>query len=169
MLVSREGHAILVGFVGREKDKPKPLFHRENRKARFKFELLDRFEAGIVLQGTEVKAIRAGQVSIDEAYCRVRGGEIFVLGMTIAPYSHGTSRNHEPKRPRKLLLHRREIRRLAARVQQRGFTLVPTRLYLTKRGLLKMEIALARGKARYDKREAVRKREAARKIRRFRR
>lgn len=157
--------------MGRKKKQKgeKPLFHRENRKARFKFELLERYEAGIVLLGTEVKSIRAGQVSIEEAFCRVRGDEVWVVNMDISSYSHGTSSNHEPKRPRKLLLHRREIRRLGTHVRERGYTLVPTRLYLTKRGIFKVEIALARGKAAFDKRETIKKRESARRLRRFRR
>lgn len=146
-----------------------PLFRRENKKARFKYELFDRLEAGLELQGTEVKSIRAGMVSIDEAYCRVKNGEVFVINMDIAPYSHGGAQNHEPKRPRKLLLHRREISRLEAGVRQRGYTVVPTRLYLTSRGLFKMEVALARGKAAHDKRASIKEREVERKLRQFRR
>lgn len=145
------------------------LFRRENKKARFKYELLDRFEAGLALKGTEVKSIRAGMVSIDEAYCRVKNGEVFVINMDISPYSHGAALNHEPKRPRKLLLHRREIARIDAAVRQRGYTVVPTRLYLTPKGLFKLEIALARGKATHDKRESIKEREVQRKLRRFRR
>jgi SsrA-binding protein len=146
-----------------------PLFRRENRKARFKYELMDRFEAGLELKGTEVKSIRAGMVSIDEAYCRVKNGEAFVINLDISPYSHGAALNHEPKRPRKLLLHRREISRLDTGVRQRGFTIVPTRLYLTPKGLFKIEVALARGKATHDKRESIKEREVERKLRRYKR
>jgi SsrA-binding protein len=151
------------------KGKEKPLFRRENRKARFKFRLFDRYEAGIELQGTEVKSIRAGNLSLDEAYCRIRNGEVFVLGMNITPYSHGNVNNHEAKRPRKLLLHRREIRKLETQVSQRGFTLVPTRFYLTKRGLFKIQIALAKGKSKHDKRDKIQKRESDDRLRRWKR
>jgi len=147
----------------------KPLFRRENKKARFKYSLFDRFEAGLALEGTEVKSIRAGSVSLDEAYCRVKNGEVFVLNLDISPYSHGSAANHEPKRPRKLLLHKREIAKLDAASRQRGYTIVPTKLYLTQRGLFKMEIALAKGKAVHDKREAIQEREVERRLRRYKR
>lgn len=143
---------------------------RENRKARFKYEILEKVEAGVSLLGTEVKSIRQGQVNLDEAYARVRNGEMYLVGMNVSPYSHaGRAFNHEPGRARKLLLHRREIDRLAGKVQQRGHTLVPLRLYFNERGLLKVEIALARGRSRYDKREKLRKEEVERRLRRYRR
>lgn len=136
-----------------------------NRKARFNFEFLERFEAGICLQGTEVKSLRNGQASLEEAYARLQGPELYLINCHIKPYAHGNVMNHEPTRPRKLLLHRREIRKLATKVTQRGLTLVPLQIYFNKRGLAKVELALARGKAAHDKREAIKKRDQEREIR----
>jgi len=136
----------------------------ENRKARREYHLLDRYEAGIVLQGTEVKALRVGKVDMSESYAKVEDGEVFLLDMHISPYDNASHDNHEPKRRRKLLLHKREIEKLDRSIQQKGFTVVPTRLYFN-RGLAKVEIALARGKNEYDKREAIKKRDFDREIR----
>ncbi len=136
----------------------------ENRKARRNYHLLDRYEAGIVLQGTEVKSLRVGKVDMSESYAKVEDGEVFLLDMHISPYDNASYDNHEPKRPRKLLLHKREIRKLDRSVQHKGSTIVPTRLYFNK-GIAKVEIALARGKHEYDKREAIKKREFDREIR----
>ncbi len=138
---------------------------QRNRKAFFQYEILDRMEAGMVLKGSEVKSIRDGRVSIHEAYAKVRGSEVWVVGMDISLYPQAGPQNHEPLRPRKLLLHRREIGRLAAKVKERGLTLVPLSLYF-KHGRAKLEIALARGKVKHDKRQAMRKKEADREIRR---
>jgi len=135
----------------------------ENRKARRDYHLLDRYEAGIALQGTEVKSLRDGKVNMSESYARVEDGEVFLLDMHINPYDNASHDNHDPKRPRKLLLHKGEIRKLDRSVQQKGFTIVPTQLYFS-RGLAKVEIALARGKHEYDKREAIKKRDADREI-----
>ena len=130
----------------------------ENRKARHDYHLLERYEAGIVLQGTEVKSLRSGKVNIRDSYARVENGEIFLYDLHISPYDHGNRENHDPKRPRKLLLHKREIQKLYGKTQQGGFTIVPTRMYFS-RGIAKVEIALARGKGEYDKREAIKERD----------
>ncbi len=137
-----------------------------NRKARFEYFLLETFEAGLALQGSEIKSVRAGQVSLSEAYIRVENGrEAWLVDAHIAPYVQASRFNHDPKRPRRLLLHRREIRTLWQAVRQKGMTIVPTRLYL-KDGLAKLEIALARGKKLHDKREAIAQRDVEREIRR---
>jgi SsrA-binding protein len=135
----------------------------DNRRARFEYEFLERFEAGIALTGTEIKSIRTGQISIAEAYARVRDGELWLLGMHVPPYKEGSFSNHEPTRPRKLLMHRSEIDRLAAKASEKGYTLVPTRLYF-KRGKVKIDLALARGKKLWDKRRETKEREAKREM-----
>ncbi len=133
-----------------------------NRKARFEYELLDRFEAGIVLLGTEVKSLREGKITLGDAYCAIdRNGEVYLRDAHISPYSHGTHTNHDPLRPRKLLLNRKEIRRLAQRIREKGLTVVPTRMYF-KRGKAKVEIALAKGKKQYDKRARIKDRDQQR-------
>jgi SsrA-binding protein len=134
-----------------------------NRKARHEYHIEEILEAGIALTGTEIKAIRGGRVSIQEAFVQPRGDELWVLGMHIGQYEPAHRDNHEPLRPRKLLLHRREIDNWADAVQVRGYTIVPLRLYLSD-GLAKLEIALARGKRLYDKRQDIAKRDAKRKI-----
>lgn len=135
-----------------------------NKKAHHKFEILEKIECGMVLQGTEVKSLRGGRASLDEAYARVRGQEIWLVGFHIAPYEHGNVMNHEPLRPRKLLLHGREIRKLIPKVTQAGLTLVPLRIYFNARGLAKCTLALAKGKAHRDKRQDIRKREQKREM-----
>lgn len=139
-----------------------------NRKASHDFFLLDRFEAGLVLRGPEIKSIRAGQMSLQEAYVRLESGEAWLVNAHIAPYNPASRENHDPRRPRKLLLHRKELGRLADQMRQRGFTIVPTRVYL-KAGRAKLEIALARGKKQYDKRQAMAARDAQREMERARR
>jgi SsrA-binding protein len=134
-----------------------------NRKAGRDYTLEERFEAGIVLRGTEIKAIRSGQVSLQEAYVKVEGGEAWLLNAHVAAYGPASQANHEPRRPRKLLLRRRELGELAAKVQRGGYTVVPTQLYLT-RGMAKLEIALGRGKRKYDKRRALAERDAEREV-----
>ena len=133
----------------------------ENRKARHSYELLERLEAGLVLVGTEVKSARAGGVNLKDSYACVRDGELFLMQAHINPYSHGTHENHEALRPRKLLLSKRELRRWIGKIKERGFTIVPIRMYF-KTGKLKVEIALARGKRQYDKRQTIKEREAKR-------
>ena len=137
----------------------------ENRRARHDYELLERVEAGLVLTGTEVKSLREGRASLARAYAEIRDGEAWLVGAHIASYASAGYATHDPDRDRKLLLHRREIDRLAGRVAERGLTLVPTRLYF-KDGRAKVEIALARGKEKRDKRRDIAKREAERAIER---
>ena len=127
-----------------------------NRQASHNYEFLAKFEAGLVLVGTEVKSIREGKVNLKEAYGSVRSGEVWLMNCHINPFSHGNYSNHEPLRPRKLLLRRDEIRKLIGRTTERGLTLVPTRMYL-KKGKIKLELALAKGKKTYDKRESERR------------
>jgi SsrA-binding protein len=134
-----------------------------NRKARHEYHFHDTYEAGLVLRGTEIKSIRAGRVSLQEGYVSFEGGEAWLVDVHIATYDPASQQNHEPRRRRKLLLHRREIDRLRGRTQEKGFTVVPTRLYL-KDGRAKVEIALARGKRQYDKRQAIAKRDAKRQV-----
>ncbi|HEX8860394.1 MAG TPA: SsrA-binding protein SmpB [Actinomycetes bacterium] len=137
-----------------------------NRRARHDYEILDTFEAGIALRGSEVKTLREGRASLQDAYATVEDGEI-ILHMQIPAYSHTGYDGHEPTRPRKLLLHRKEIEQLSRRVAERGLTLVPLRLYF-KQQLVKVELAVARGKRAYDKRQAIAKRDAAREMDRVR-
>jgi SsrA-binding protein len=137
----------------------------ENRRARHDYELLERFEAGMVLTGTEVKSLRAGQVQLAHAFAEVRGSEVWLVGASIAEYSQGNSANHAPERDRKLLLHAREIDSLFGQVREKGHTIIPTRLYF-KNGRVKVELAVARGKVRIDKRRDIAKRDANRQIER---
>ena len=137
----------------------------QNRKARHDYLIEETFEAGLMLVGTEVKSCRAGKVTLTDAYAAVKDGEAWLMQVHIAPYSHGNRANHDPLRPRKLLLHRNEIEKLQAAVAQAGRTLVPLRLYF-KHGLAKAEIAIARGKRAYDKRQSVAKRDAERQMQR---
>lgn len=135
-----------------------------NRKAFFHYEVLERAEAGIALVGTEVKSIREGGLEFKDAYVDPRAGQLFLVGCRIAPYSHGNLANHPPDRERRLLLHKREILKLSARVAERGLTLLPLRAYL-KNGRVKLELGLARGKRAHDKREAIKKKDQEREAR----
>ena len=130
----------------------------QNRKARFNFEVVDAFEAGIALSGTEVKSLRDGKVQLMDAYAMVEGGEVWLHHAHIAEYTHGTHANHEPTRRRKLLLHRQQIDRLHTKVKERGFTLIPLEIYF-KRGRAKLTLGLCRGRAVHDKRHAIRERD----------
>ena len=136
-----------------------------NKKARFQYRLIEKLEAGIVLRGTEVKSLRNGKASLEEAFCRIRNGELFMEGCHISLYEQGNVMNHEPLRSRKLLVHRRELKKIEARLNQKGLTMVPLRIYFS-RGRAKVEIALAEGKTHSDKREKIRKRETDRDIKR---
>jgi SsrA-binding protein len=136
-----------------------------NRKATHDYSVEDRFEAGIALLGTEIKSIRAGQANLREGYVQVRGDGLWLVNTHIAPYDPAGREGHDPLRPRRLLLHRKEIAKLLSRVQERGYTIIPLKIYLKNRRA-KVEIALARGKRQYDKREAIAKREAGRQIER---
>jgi SsrA-binding protein len=135
----------------------------ENRKARHDYHLDEQFEAGMVLTGTEVKSLRMGRANLKDAYARVVNGEVFLYQMHISPYPFAHYDNHDPLRPRKLLLHAHEIKRLYGKVNEKGYALVPLRIYF-KRGKVKVVIALARGKRSYDKREAIRKRDETREL-----
>lgn len=138
-----------------------------NRQASHRFNLLERFEAGIVLTGTEVKSLREGKAQLKDSYAVIRDGEVWLLGVYIPPYGPASRENHQPERDRKLLLRRSEIDRLVGRTRERGLTLVPTRIYFSgPRSRAKVEIALAKGKNLYDKRESIRKREMARDVQR---
>jgi SsrA-binding protein len=136
-----------------------------NKKAFFNYEILESMEAGISLLGSEVKAVREGRVSMKDTYADVRNGEIFLFGLHISPYEAANRFNHEPLRERKLLLHRREIRRLTGKIQERGLTLIPTKVLMTDKGLIKVELALAKGKKLYEKKEAMKERDQAREAR----
>ncbi len=146
-----------------KKKEPVPTPVIDNRRARFEYEWLEQFEAGIALTGTEVKSIRTGQISLNEAYARIRDGELWLLSMYVPAYKEGSFSNVDPNRPRKLLMHRKDIDRLAGRISEKGLTLVPTRLYF-KRGKVKVSLALARGKKLWDKRREERDRDVEREM-----
>ncbi len=146
------------------KSSTEPQRQIRNKKARFNYQVLDHLETGIVLKGTEVKSLRLGRASLDEAFARIVDGEVVLFGCHIEPYKQGNRFNHEPLRPRKLLLHRREIKRLRPKVVQRGQTLVPLSIYFNDRGLAKVDLALVTGKSHRDKREDVKKRDHAREV-----
>jgi len=136
-----------------------------NRKARYEYEIIDSVEAGLVLVGSEVKSIRSARVNLSDAYARVIKGEIWVIGMHISPYMEATSQNHDPLRERKLLLHRNEIKKLSRRVQEKGFTLIPLRIYF-KNNKAKLELGVARGKRQYDKKVSIAQKDAKREMER---
>ncbi len=139
----------------------------ENRKARFNYHIEDVYEAGLVLMGTEVKSLRQGRANIKDAYAKIKNGEVFVYQMHISPYPFAYYDNHDPLRPRKLLLHKSEIKRLYAKANEQGAALIPLRLYF-KNGKVKLSLALARGKKKYDKRDAIRRRDEQRVLERAR-
>ncbi|CAM4111619.1 SsrA-binding protein SmpB [Gillisia limnaea] len=136
----------------------------KNRKARFEFEILDKFIAGIKLSGTEIKAIRLGKASIAESFCEFQNNELFVINMTVEEYSHASHFNHDPKSARKLLMKRRELNKLEKEVKNSGLTIVPLRLFINDRGLAKLQIALAKGKKLFDKRETIKDRDSKRRL-----
>ena len=138
----------------------------KNKKASYQYFLMDKYVAGIQLTGTEIKSIRDGKVSLAESFCVFIGDELFVRDMHIAEYSLGTHYNHEPKRDRKLLLTRRELKKLQTKIQEKGFTIIPTHMFINDRGLAKIEIAVAKGKHLYDKREDIKKKDIKRDIER---
>lgn len=133
-----------------------------NRKARQDYEIVETYEAGIVLTGTEVKALREGRANLKDSYAKIKNGEIFLLNAHISPYSHGNLLNHDPERERKLLMHKREIMRLLGKVKERGYTLIPLSIYFDKNNRAKLELALAKGKTKHDKREAIKRRDERR-------
>ena len=136
-----------------------------NKHVSHDYEILEKFEAGMALQGSEVKSSRDGRISLKESYAEVKNGEVFLVKCHVSPYEAANIFNHDPLRDRKLLLHHREIRRLAGKIQERGLTLVPTRVLISDRGKIKLELALVRGKREYEKREAIKKRDTDREIR----
>jgi SsrA-binding protein len=149
--------------MARKRDESGFKIVAKNRRARHEYEILETWEAGLVLLGTEVKALREGRVNLGDAYAEVRDGEAWIVKMHIGPYAQANRENHEPFRRRKLLLNRRELRRIRPKLEEKGLTLVPLRLYF-KHGLAKVEIGLGRGKKLYDKREAKAKRDVERRI-----
>lgn len=139
----------------------------KNRKARFAYEILDKYTAGIVLKGTEIKAIREGKASIAESFCEFQNGELFVINMTVEEYSHATFFNHAPKSERKLLLNKRELKKLEKEVRTSGLTIIPLNLVTNDKGLAKLIISLAKGKKEFDKRDAIKERETNRNLSRI--
>ena len=139
----------------------------KNKKARFEYEILEKYSAGIVLSGNEIKAIREGKVSIAESFCEFSNQELFVINMTIQEYSHSANYNHNPKSERKLLLNRRELKKLEKEVKNTGLTIIPLLLFTNEKGLAKLEIALCRGKKQYDKRESIKDRDSKRNLSRI--
>lgn len=147
------------------KDEPHKVV-ATNRKAYHDYFIEEKFEAGIVLQGTEVKSLREGKVNLQDSYASVRDSEVFLHHCHISPYSHGNIMNHDPLRVRKLLLHKKEINKLLGKTQQKGLTLVPLRIYFSERGKAKVELGLAKGKKQHDRRESIKSREAGREVER---
>ena len=145
--------------------KPQAKIIVKNKKAFFNYELLETFEAGISLLGSEVKSIREGRISLKESYAEVKDGEVFLLHCHISPYEAANRFNHEPLRERKLLLHSREIKRLAGKIKEKGLTLVPTKVLINAKGKVKVEIALAKGKRIYQKKEVIKERDIQREVR----
>ena len=141
------------------KDKDKQTAAVANKKAYFNFELVEKFEAGLALLGTEVKSLREGMADLSGSYARIDGQECWLVGATISQYEQAGMNNHEPARKRKLLLHKSELRKIRTKLEQRGFTLVPLRIYFNNRGIAKIELALARGKRQYDKRKTITERQ----------
>lgn len=140
----------------------KPIIEIKNRRASFEYRFLQVYEAGIMLTGTEIKSIRKGAANLTDAFCVFKRGELFVRNLFIAEYELGTAYNHEPRRIRKLLLRQSELNKLERKVKERGFTIVPTRLYVNQRGFAKLEIALAQGKKSFDKRESLKAKDQSR-------
>jgi SsrA-binding protein len=138
-----------------------------NRQAGYEYELLEKHVAGMVLTGTEIKSIREGKVNLQDGYCYLNDGEMFVKGINITPYAQGTHYNHESTRERKLLLKRSELKKLEGKIEEKGLTLVPTRLFINDRGLAKLEIAIGRGKKLHDKRDSIKERDAKRELSRL--
>ena len=139
----------------------------QNKKARFEYEFIEVLEVGIVLKGSEIKSIREGKASLQEAYCHIHHDAMYIKGMNISPYSESTYDNHTPTRERKLLLKKRELEKFQAKMEQKGLTIVPTKLYINSRGFAKLEIALAKGKKIHDKRDSIKKKDQDRELKRI--
>lgn len=150
--------------MSKKQGKPEYVTTISNRKARFEFEILDTIEAGIELLGSEVKSVRLGKASLSESYAMIHRGQVWIENMQITPYEHNTLDKLEPKRTRRLLLHKAEIMRLQSKINEKGLTLIPLRAYFNKRGVLKIELGIARGKKLYDKRETLKNRDAERQL-----
>ncbi|MBL7874222.1 MAG: SsrA-binding protein SmpB [Cyclobacteriaceae bacterium] len=138
-----------------------------NRQATFQYELLDKYIAGLVLRGTEIKSIREGKINLQDGYCYFSNGELYAKGINITPYAQGTHYNHEAARERKLLMKKSELKKLESKVEEKGLALIPTRIFINERGLAKLEIALARGKKTHDKREGIKERDIKRELSRI--
>lgn len=154
--------------MAKKQDKPSYVTVIQNRKARFEFEILDTIVAGIELLGSEVKSVRLGKASLNESYAMIHHGEVWLENMQITPYELNTLDQLEPKRSRKLLLHRNEIRRLQSELGEKGLTLIPLKAFFNSKGMLKVELGLARGKKLHDKRETIKNRDAERQLRQLR-
>lgn len=139
----------------------------KNRQAYYDYFIDIKYDAGIILLGTEVKSLRQGKASFNDSYCIIHNGEIWVKSLHIAEYSHGTVNNHDPLRDRKLLLEKKEIRKIESKLKEKGYTLIPLRIYFNEKNLAKMEIGLARGKKQHDKRDSIRQKDAEREMKRF--
>ncbi|GGK70704.1 SsrA-binding protein SmpB [Rufibacter glacialis] len=148
----------------REKDRLQKTVHISNRRASYEYQFLDKYTAGIMLRGTEIKSIREGNVNLSDGYCTFHGTELFLHQVTISKYTEGTHYNHEPTRDRKLLLNKRELKNLKEGIQEQGVTIIPTRLFISDRGFAKVEIALAKGKKLFDKREDIKERDVKREM-----
>lgn len=144
-----------------------PVMEIKNRSAYFEYFIDAKYEAGMVLLGTEVKSLREGRASFNDSYCIIHKGEVWLKSLHIAEYSHGTVNNHEPLRDRKLLLQKREIKRIESKLKEKGYTLIPLRIFFNEKNLIKIEIGLAKGKKLHDKRESIKKRETDREIKRL--
>lgn len=150
----------------KKKDNPKDRTVAENRKASHKFEILEKVECGIVLHGSEVKSLREGKLSLDEAYAQTRDGELWLVGADIGLYAQASYMNHAPRRVRKLLVHRQQLTKLESRIQEKGLSLVPLKVYFNDRGIAKVLLGIGRGKQSHDKRESLKKRDVQRDIQR---
>lgn len=139
----------------------------KNRSAYHEYFIEDKYTAGLVLAGTEVKSLRASKASFNDSYCLFQKGELWIRSLHIAEYSHGTSSNHDPMQDRKLLLQKRELRKLEARVKEKGYTIVPLRIYFSEKGLAKLEVGLGKGKQQFDKRETIKQRDTEREMKRY--
>lgn len=155
--------------MGKDKKKKEisKSVHIKNRKASFDYQFLDKYIAGIVLTGTEIKSIRQSQVVLGDAFCFFKDGELWVKQMHVSPYENGTHYNHEPTRERKLLLNKKELRKIEKKLAEKGLAVVPTRLFINDRGLAKLEVAVSRGKKLYDKRESMKERDSKRELKNY--
>ncbi|MBW3466248.1 SsrA-binding protein SmpB [Arthrospiribacter ruber] len=153
--------------MAQEKKKFEKIINIRNKKASYEFEFLDTYKAGLVLKGTEIKSIREGKVSLTEAYCFFRKGELFIKQMHIAPYSMASSYNHEAVRERKLLLSKKELEKLEGKFEEKGLSIIPVRIFINDKGLAKLEIALARGKKLHDKRQSIKDKDTKRELSRM--